>query len=288
MRWSGPAIVGAAGLVACFVKPAATPPPDAAAPGDAPPDNANRIFVTSTTIVPMALGGSGALAAADAICNARAGSAGLGGTFVAWLSTSTRNARDRAELVPAAMLGWVRTGDGLPFAATLAQLVAHQVLYPPRFDEFGRDTTTPVLTGTLVDGTYDYSNNCGGYTSGVVERSPVGAADREQHRVERLCLHRNPLSHPQPRYRRVRICSRCRRDLPMTNPWIPRWTRRRPRPGRLRRSRRWPRLPVQTTCSCSGGSALSASRRWTAADVDRAGGGASRSGSVPRHGSGRR
>jgi hypothetical protein len=49
------------------------------------------IFVTSTG----SSGNLGGLAGADATCNARAGVAGLPGTYVAWLSTSTVHARDR-------------------------------------------------------------------------------------------------------------------------------------------------------------------------------------------------
>jgi hypothetical protein len=50
-----------------------------------------RTFVTST----LQLGTFGGLAGGDAICQARADAATLGGTWRAWLSTSTVDARDR-------------------------------------------------------------------------------------------------------------------------------------------------------------------------------------------------
>src|SRR5262245_23472284 len=50
-------------------------------------------------------GALGGLSGADGICQTAAISAGLPGTFVAWLSTSTVNARDRF----AASHGWIGT-----------------------------------------------------------------------------------------------------------------------------------------------------------------------------------
>lgn len=50
-----------------------------------------RIFVTSTTTS----GGFGGLIAGDSLCQGRAQAAGLAGTYKAWLSASTANARDR-------------------------------------------------------------------------------------------------------------------------------------------------------------------------------------------------
>lgn len=49
------------------------------------------VFITSTTHT----GNLGGLAGADAICQARADEAGLGGTFRAWLSDAGTSARDR-------------------------------------------------------------------------------------------------------------------------------------------------------------------------------------------------
>lgn len=62
--------------------------------------NAYYAFVTSTRQVPTTFGKD--LAGADAICNARAAEAGLPGTYVAWLSTTTVAAIDRSQPVAVA------------------------------------------------------------------------------------------------------------------------------------------------------------------------------------------
>src|SRR5690348_11017356 len=76
------------------------------APGvDAAPGGPNRAFVTRSVLP----GNFGGIDVADGLCNTEASDAGLGGTFVAWLSTSAVDARDRLD----GSRGWVRT-DGLP------------------------------------------------------------------------------------------------------------------------------------------------------------------------------
>src|SRR5690606_4557544 len=90
-------------------------PPDAAVP-------TNLVFVTSTTHEPASLGG---LAGGDAICAARAEAAGLPGTYVAWLSTATVDARDRLG----SARGWRRV-DGEPFADTVEDLASGKIFYP--------------------------------------------------------------------------------------------------------------------------------------------------------------
>ena len=127
----------------------------------------NLVFFTSTTHDGnLGAPPSAAFAAADGICNARAQAAGLPGSYVAWLSTSTANAKDRLGT----SRGWVRT-DGLPFVDTVADLVAGKVLYPPRANESGSVATTQivVLTGTQGNGTAqagltcaDWDSNAGG------------------------------------------------------------------------------------------------------------------------------
>lgn len=57
------------------------------------PTEAKRIFITSK----ITTGGLGGLEGADAFCQSAASEAGLGGTWVAWLSSSTVNAIDRIE-----------------------------------------------------------------------------------------------------------------------------------------------------------------------------------------------
>lgn len=118
----------------------------------------NVVFVTSTAYLPLTVG---SLAGADAICDSHATSAGLSGNFVAWLSDSSTDARDR--LVGAR--GWVRP-DGRPVVDSVDDLLAGRILYPPNRDEHGVVNTLPngVMTGTLADGTFSGAN-CSDFTS---------------------------------------------------------------------------------------------------------------------------
>jgi hypothetical protein len=145
---------------------------------DAPADSVdastevNFMFVTSTTVDPATLGaGSAPLAAADAICNDRAAAAGHPGTYVAWLSTSTTNARDRLG----AAHGWQRV-DGQPFGDTVASIVAGRVLYPPVLDELGADVPPgPVaLTGSDANGVAMPGGTCQDYTTAAGTAAAFG------------------------------------------------------------------------------------------------------------------
>lgn len=109
----------------------------------------NVAFVSSASITPGTLGG---FAPADAACQAEADGAGLVGTYVAWLSTSTTNAIDRL----AGSRGWVRS-DGAPFVDTVADLAAGRLFAPLSADVTGAalPAMTAVFTGTLPDGTAD-------------------------------------------------------------------------------------------------------------------------------------
>jgi hypothetical protein len=111
----------------------------------------NYAFVTSEMYVPGTLGG---LEGADAKCQGLAQTAHLPGTFKAWLSTSTVDAKSRLE----SARGWIRP-DGRPFADSVAALTqAGQIFYPLRIDESGHDIVDEGLlvyaaTGTQRDGT---------------------------------------------------------------------------------------------------------------------------------------
>jgi hypothetical protein len=93
---------------------------------------------------------------ADALCAADAAAAGLpaGHTYVAWLSTSTMDAKDRL----AGARGWVRI-DGQPIADTVADLTSNKMLFPIRITAAGAVVGlngaghSPVATGTALDGT---------------------------------------------------------------------------------------------------------------------------------------
>jgi hypothetical protein len=114
----------------------------------------NRMFVTSTSfLLPL----SGGLAAADAACQDLATTAGLPGTYVAWLSDPGHDAKDRLGTA----VGWIRT-DGRLFAPSAAGLVdlcytsqlPDGVRYPPILDESGHAVAADalVVTGTTTVG----------------------------------------------------------------------------------------------------------------------------------------
>ncbi|MCC6847898.1 MAG: hypothetical protein IT294_05305 [Deltaproteobacteria bacterium] len=124
----------------------------------------NRAFVTST----LQKGDFGGVAAADAICAARAAAASLPGSWVAWLSTSGVNAMTRLG----AAQGFVRV-DGKPFANAVSDILANEIYSPLRLDENGVDVSInaaptssalTVWTGTTKDGVVAMTT-CGDWTS---------------------------------------------------------------------------------------------------------------------------
>lgn len=133
----------------------------------------NYVFVTSERFSPGALGGA---VAADALCNAAAaaGDARLHGrTYVAWLSDSTSDARDRLGEAS----GWQRL-DGLPFIASRESMLGNataRVLYPPRLDEQGVDvlppadapspSSRPLYFATGIQLTGQAGGNCADWTT---------------------------------------------------------------------------------------------------------------------------
>lgn len=104
----------------------------------------NYVFVTRERFAPASLGSA---VNADALCNAaaEAGDPRLHGrTYVAWMSDSSSDARDRLGDAS----GWQRL-DGLPFIASRETMLGSstaRVLYPPRLDEHGVDVLPPADT----------------------------------------------------------------------------------------------------------------------------------------------
>jgi hypothetical protein len=122
---------------------------------------ANFAFVTSTSVVPGALGG---LAQADQLCQQRATAGGLPGRYVAWLSTSTTSAVSRVS----GARGWIRP-DGREFADSIQGLLLGKMFSPLRVDELGRDVTANggdplVLTGTQITGMLSAYGDCASWT----------------------------------------------------------------------------------------------------------------------------
>lgn len=127
----------------------ATGDPDAATGG-------KIIFVTGGTHS----GDFGGLAGADSLCATTASSAGLGGTFKAWLSGPGDSAADRMSQGGGAYL---RT-DGTEVAASFDDLVDGAIEVPINRDENGDPVGGPtdVWTGTLSDGSLAAAH-CGGF-----------------------------------------------------------------------------------------------------------------------------
>lgn len=118
---------------------------------------APMVFVTSGQYT----GDWGGVAGADAICQA-AGSAGsvtgpLGATWVAWISDSTSDARDRVADSP------YYTTNGTFVVSGMSDLTDGSIAVPIDRDENGNQVTSAVWTGTRVDGTA-HSWHCGDWT----------------------------------------------------------------------------------------------------------------------------
>ncbi len=108
------------------------------------------------------------LAAADAVCASRASTAGLAGTYVAWLSDSTSDAYCRVHglagkkanncglgSLPVAAGPWARP-NGTPVSPTIDRMLAptHQQFFPAGSETSAEVTSSPlvVYTGTDVTG----------------------------------------------------------------------------------------------------------------------------------------
>ena len=126
---------------------------------------AKRAFVTSTAY-PADLGG---LAGADAKCQARADAAGLGGTWHAWLSTYTVNAKSRVDDAAYARL------DGVVVAASLADLTDGALAQGLFKNELGATWLYQTWTGTAPDGTA-VAQTCSDWTS-TTGASQVGYSE---------------------------------------------------------------------------------------------------------------
>ena len=138
-------------------------------------------------------GGRTGLAAGDAICQARARAAGLGGNFVAWLSDTNDDAYCRIQglsgkradncgqaALPAEGGPWMRT-DGFPFSSELAQFIDQNIIYSPiRFDEFGAEipdspSSGVFFTATGRAGIYDgIRPTCSDWTNAASEFTDAG------------------------------------------------------------------------------------------------------------------
>ncbi len=124
-----------------------------------------RIFVTSTTYQGDLDDGSGGLAGGDARCEARATAAGLGGTWVAWLSTSTVDAKDRLT-EPAGV--FTRVDGVTQVADDIADLTDNSLDNAILLDENGTSAgIATVYTGSEAIGTKRLGLMCNDWTDGT-------------------------------------------------------------------------------------------------------------------------
>jgi hypothetical protein len=115
-----------------------------------------RVFLSDTFNQNSNLGG---LAGADAICQGQANASSLGGTWVAWLSTSTVNAKDRITNAIYERL------DGAVVAYNKADLIDGLLLIAPRLTASGEYTGAWARTGTDGNGMAVSGNTCNDWTS---------------------------------------------------------------------------------------------------------------------------
>ena len=145
---------------------------------DDPPVCTRRVFVTSQYF----LGDLGGLDGADEKCQALADAAGLGGSYRAWLSSTTVNARDRLThlgkpyvRVDGALIAY-DWNDLIDLAVPLYNPInVTEILGPPpvsnpEFDEPFVFTAT-LGDGTLSGGAPQYASTCGDWHSNVGDAS---------------------------------------------------------------------------------------------------------------------
>lgn len=133
--------------------------------GACPPPYTRLVFITSSRYT----GNLGGAAGADVICNTVAASAGLPGSYMAWVSDAVSSPNDRfiKSEGPYVLL------DGRVIAIDYDDLIDGELLEQIELNEVGVYTTGYVWTATSTMGTYldneyqDGNNSCAGFTSEV-------------------------------------------------------------------------------------------------------------------------
>jgi len=129
------------------------------------------VFVTDglfTADLAMEGGAASGLQGGDNLCNTEARDAGLGGTFRAWLSTSTENARDRI----AAVGPWrmVKGPDVLFPDRSAGGTPKGFLQYTAKGNDLFFTNESNVWTGTKDTGTVNVAT-CAGWTSGLASQT---------------------------------------------------------------------------------------------------------------------
>ncbi|HEV7733498.1 MAG TPA: DUF1554 domain-containing protein [Candidatus Binatia bacterium] len=118
----------------------------------------NLVFVTSGTFN----GNLGGITGGDTICNALAANAVLSGTWVAWLSDASNDARDRLTVGGGPYVGT----NGVTIAQDLTDLTDGHIVAISSDETNQPVSVDGVWTGTNNDGTW-HGTDCIGWTSSM-------------------------------------------------------------------------------------------------------------------------
>jgi hypothetical protein len=143
----------------------------AAACSEDPKATPSKVFITSTSYTP-GVGGFIGISGADQECMARASAGGLSGTYVAFLSDSSTNAKDR---ITSSGPFYMTNGTTLVFSSKSEFFTAS---VPDLQDEFGATNNLKAWTGTDRDTGLYAGNSCANWTSST-DQSLVNVGDQE-------------------------------------------------------------------------------------------------------------
>ena len=155
-----------------------------------------KVFKTDRTLQ----GGFGGLGAADRHCQQEAEAAGLSGTFLAWLSTSTRDAKDRLSHpfdIPYVLADAQETVVATNFADLIDGNIKNGIVK----NALGEEINTAPLrawTGTRQKGVLVEDRNCNNWQTSFSLNSPLGASGdigrfRWSRKSDESCIHRRRL-----------------------------------------------------------------------------------------------
>ena len=136
-----------------------------------------RVFITSTRHI----GDLGGMSGADAICQSRAASAGLSGTFLPWLSDSTTSPSDRFTRLGVPFVtvdGTVVARDWQDLVSTMGSTSRTDFLRAPiDRSETGSTITGTVWTGTDTSGDPIPGKNCDDWSATSRANAQTGKSD---------------------------------------------------------------------------------------------------------------
>lgn len=127
-----------------------------------------KVFITATAYngdLKTAGSGSDGLDGADKICQLKASTAGLPGTYKAWLSSGSVSAKDRLTHGQSAY----KRMDGITVANNWNDLTDGSLLNSINRNEYGnlQSGSLPTWTNTKIDGALVSANSCNNWTNGT-------------------------------------------------------------------------------------------------------------------------